>query len=143
MTTLDTPARRQVKVVGAAIFNARGQCLITQRSATMANALKWEFPGGKVEAGEGPQEALIREIQEELDIVIEVDEWIAQGRAPIDATREVVLDVYRARLRAGTVKLAEHAQYQWVDVTQFGDYDWADADVPIVDVMMGTGGHAV
>lgn len=127
---------RQIHVVGAAIFDDQQRCLVTQRSAAMSNPLKWEFPGGKVEDGESPEGALAREIDEELGLTIEVGEFIAQGRALAREGLEVVLDVYRARMVRGQIRLAEHAQYQWVQVRDFGALDWAEADWPIVDALV-------
>ena len=126
---------RQIHVGGAAIFDDQQRCLVTQRSATMSNPLKWEFPGGKVESGESPEDALAREIDEELGLTIEVGAFIAQGRAQVREGLEVVLDVYRARMIRGQIQLAEHAQYQWVEVRDFGALDWAEADWPIVDAL--------
>lgn len=129
---------RQIYVVGAAIFDDQNRCLVTQRSAKMSNPLKWEFPGGKVEHGESPEDALAREIDEELGLVIDVGAFIAQGRAQVRDDLEVVLDVYRARMVRGQIRLAEHAQYQWVEIRDFGALDWAEADWPIVHALNGT-----
>src|SRR5262245_39534748 len=66
-------SRRLLLVAAAAIFDERGRVLITQRPVGKALAGLWEFPGGKVEAGEAPEVALIRELKEELDLTIEPD----------------------------------------------------------------------
>ncbi|PIB68840.1 NUDIX domain-containing protein, partial [Pseudomonas sp. 2822-17] len=68
--------KKQVKVVGAVIENDRNEILAALRSPTMSLPNLWEFPGGKIEEGESPTEALIREIKEELDCTIEVNELI-------------------------------------------------------------------
>lgn len=122
-------------VVGAAIFDAQGRCLITQRSQTMSNALLWEFPGGKVEDGESPQQALRREILEELNLEVEVGRWLGQGQAKTPR-RLIILDVYAATCLSGTLHLKEHAQAVWEHPTQLDRYEWAQADIPIVAALM-------
>ena len=77
-------------VVGAAIVRD-GRCLVAKRSPTMRAPGKWEFPGGKVEVGETPHDALVREISEELGVTIEVGALLGRGTAT-----PIVLDVYLA-----------------------------------------------
>jgi len=123
-------------VVGAAIFDEQGRCLITQRSQTMSNALLWEFPGGKIERAESPQQALRREIQEELNLEIEVGDWLGQGQAKT-TRRLIILDVYAAScLSPDKLSLREHAQSKWEHPQRFDQYAWAKADVPIVQALM-------
>lgn len=132
---------RELHVVGAAITRASdGAVLVTRRSEKMSNPLSWEFPGGKVEPGESPEAALAREILEELGVRIEVHGFIAQGRAPA-GSRLIVLDVYRAHLidPDPQVTLAEHDQWRWCPVPALAALDWAPADVPIVEAMVGEG----
>src|SRR5688572_18685264 len=101
------PTQPIIHVVGAAILED-GRCLAVRRGPTMAMAGKWEFPGGKIEPGETPAQALQREITEELGITIEVGAYLGQGRAG-DET-EVRLDVYCAERIAGEVELREHSE---------------------------------
>lgn len=117
-------------VVGAAILE-RGRCLVTQRGEEMANALEWEFPGGKVEAGEDPRRALAREIREELGLVIAVGDHLGRGTHHT-GERRIVLDVFAARVTAGTVRLAEHHRYGWFDATTIRQLDWSVADRPVL-----------
>jgi 8-oxo-dGTP diphosphatase len=108
---------------------------VALRSARMSLPLKWEFPGGKVEAGESPEEALRREIQEELGLDIEVRGFLGLGQSTCDG-RSIDLSVYEARLLGGDpglkLKLTEHARAQWVNASALGELDWAPADIPIV-----------
>ncbi len=95
----------------------------------MSLAGKWEFPGGKVEPGELPTAALVREIAEELGLQIEVAELLGSGRASI-GQHVIALDVYAATIVGGAVALREHAQIAWAGVEELAGFDWADADVP-------------
>ncbi len=117
-------------VVGAAILRD-GLCLVAQRSATMSAPLKWEFPGGKVEADESPEHALARELYEELGARIEVGAHLGRGTAE-NGGRTIVLDVYAATWIGGELHLAEHAQIAWCDARQLEALDWAAPDVPII-----------
>ena len=122
--------RPPVHVVGAAILHRR-TCLAVQRGEAMSAPLKWEFPGGKVEAGESPPQALRREILEELAIEIEVLELLGQG-AVAEAERRIVLDVYRARITGGALELREHRACRWLAAAELDALDWAEADLPIL-----------
>ena len=122
-----------VQVVGAAILQG-GTCLVAQRSAAMPLPLKWEFPGGKLEPGEDPREALAREIREELGLEIEVGAWLGRG-ASVDGGRRIELDVFEAALVAGEVRLAEHRRYGWFAAGEIDALDWAAADVPVLGAL--------
>jgi len=117
-----------VHVVGAAIIQA-GKCLVTQRGPGMSLPGKWEFPGGKVEAGESPQAALSREIFEELGLDVQVHELLGSGTA-MAGTKRIVLDVYAASVLSGTLVLREHARAVWASVQELPGFDWAEADIP-------------
>ncbi len=124
------PPRAALHVVGAALV-VDGRCLAVQRSALMRSPLEWEFPGGKVEAGESAVEALVREVSEELGLAIEVGEFLARGtfEAP---WRLIELDVYLARLRGGELELREHQAARWLTADELGSVDWAKPDLPAV-----------
>ena len=121
-------------VVGAAIADDRGRVLVTRRSATQSNPLLWEFPGGKIERGESPEEALRREIEEELGIVIEVGEYIARGESATGSGRPLWLDVYWARMvePGAPITLTEHAEARWCEPAEFEALSWPEADLPAV-----------
>lgn len=120
----------RLHVVGAAIIHA-GRCLIAQRSLQMALPGKWEFPGGKVEDSEAPEDALAREIEEELGIRVQIGELIGRGSSK-SGMRTVVLDVYAAKGLDGTPSPREHAALAWARADELPAYDWAEADVPII-----------
>jgi len=117
-------------IVGAAII-ADGRVLACERAEPPEMAGKWEFPGGKVEDGEGEADALVRECDEELGVLIEVgprvgdDIVLSHGRA--------VLKVYTARLVNGTQPRAiEHSDLRWLAADELDSVPWLPADAPIV-----------
>ncbi|MFG1928188.1 (deoxy)nucleoside triphosphate pyrophosphohydrolase [Cryptosporangium sp. NPDC048952] len=118
-------------VVGAAIVNDRGQVLAAQRAEPPALAGGWEFPGGKVEPGESPEAAIVRECQEELGVEIELVERLG-GDLPLQRDRGV-LRVWIARLSAGEPAALEHAALRWLDATELDDVAWLPADAPLID----------
>lgn len=127
-------------IVGAAII-ADGRLLACARSGPPPVAGMWEFPGGKVENGETEVEALVRECEEELGVLVEVggrvgeDVVLGHGRA--------VLKVYLAQLADDRVPHPhEHAEIRWLGADQLHDVPWLPADAPIVaalSIVMGRG----
>lgn len=114
-------------VVGAAIFDDSGLLLAAQRAAPARYAGLWEFPGGKVEEGETPVEALVRECREELAIEIAVGRLV--GQADIDIG---VLQVYRASIISGRPQAREHQALRWLAAHELDDVPWIVADRPLV-----------
>lgn len=126
--------RGEIHVVGAAIVRDEPDghsCLVARRAQSMPEAGLWEFPGGKVERGESPEQALEREIAEELGCRIEVGEQLGTGRAT-SMGRRVRLDVYAARVTVGEPSPREHAELLWTAPDRLSGLDWAPADVPVV-----------
>ena len=122
-------------VVGAAIRDGEGRIFAAKRGPGGSMAGRWEFPGGKVEGGEGPEEALARELGEELGVEVEVGAFVARGEAPIGGGRTVRLDVYEARLVSGVIELREHTEGRWLSADALDALDWADADLPAVEAL--------
>jgi 8-oxo-dGTP diphosphatase len=116
-------------VVGAAIVRD-GRVFAARRTAPPAAAGRWELPGGKVEVGETREEALVREIAEELGCVVVVDGWLA-GESAITAT--LVLTVALARLVEGEPRPHEHDAVRWLGVDELDDVDWLGSDRPFLD----------
>lgn len=121
---------KSICVVGAAIVDA-GRCLVAQRGARQSLSGKWEFPGGKVEPGESPPAALLREIEEELGLVVAVGQKLGESVGVFDG-KHVMLEVYLATVTRGVLELREHAATQWASADELAGFDWAEADVPIV-----------
>lgn len=116
------------QVVGAAILDA-GRVLAARRTTPPEAAGRWEFPGGKVETGETPDEALVREVAEELGCTIAIDGWL-EGRVPIG--EEHVLTVAVARLVEGRPTPHEHDQVRWLAADELDDVVWLEPDLPFL-----------
>lgn len=129
----DRAGRREIDVVGAVIVRD-GLVLCAQRGPDGSLAGKWEFPGGKVEHGESGGLALEREIDEELQCVVEVGDEIATTRYD-DGRVVVVLTTFWCRIVSGTPQLTEHTDLRWVAPGGLGELDWAPADVPAVELV--------
>tara|TARA_B100000029_G_scaffold82150_1_gene73049 strand:- start:49 stop:420 length:372 start_codon:yes stop_codon:yes gene_type:complete len=113
--------------VVAAIIKKNNHYLIVQRNKDKHLGLKWEFPGGKVHKNESLEEALLREIQEELNIKI-----ITQGKISDvkykDEKINIVLHYYLCTIESGTIKLNEHENLAWIEKKDFDKYDFAEGD---------------
>lgn len=121
---------RHYNVVGAVIVRD-GLVLCAQRGPNGPLGGFWEFPGGKIEAGETPQEALAREILEELDCSISVGAQVALTQHEYEFG-VVNLRTYYCTIEAGTPSAQEHAQLRWVAPVGLRALNWAPADVPAV-----------
>ena len=123
--------RRPILVV-AAVVELAGRIMICQRKAGTHNGLKWEFPGGKLEAGESPEAALARELKEELDIEARV------GRVR-DAVyhryddRDVLVLFYGCQIASGEPKALDCEAIAWAAPEDLKGYDFAGADRAFVE----------
>ena len=117
--------------VVAALIWQEGRFLICQRPAHKTRGLLWEFVGGKVEPGETPQQALIRECREELDITVAVGAvfWQVIHAYP-DLT--IQLTVFCATIQTGTPRLLEHMDARWITPKEIPQYDFCPADTDIL-----------
>lgn len=118
-------------VVGAAIIRD-GAVLAARRTAPPEAAGRWEFPGGKVEQGESPEEAIVREIDEELGCRISLTDWLP-GTAQIGATHE--LRVACGVLIRGEPTPTEHDLIRWVTADELEGVDWLDPDRPFLSAL--------
>lgn len=117
--------------VVAALIRDGERFLICKRPAHKARALMWEFPGGKVEAGERPRDALIRECREELDVTLDV------GGLYMQVTHEypdiqIRLSLYEAVIASGQLRGKEHEDLCWILPREIPDYEFCPADVDII-----------
>lgn len=127
--------KKQVHVVGAVIENNRNEILCALRSPEMTLPDYWEFPGGKIERGETKQQALVREIEEELGCVIEVGEAVEDTLHEYDQVI-VRLETFMASIAEGLPKAKEHAELRWVRRDSLDELEWAPADIPAIEKLM-------
>lgn len=124
--------------VTCAIIESDQGVLCARRSAAMSHPGKWEFPGGKVEDGEAEEACLIREIQEELSVQVEILERRPSSAHTYETGFSLVLIPFRCRLLAGDMKAVQHAEIRWVQPLDLPALDWAAADIPIVNAYLET-----
>ena len=120
--------------VVAAVIEHDGEILCVQRGMTRFDytSFKWEFPGGKIEDGETPQQALKREIAEELEYEISVgDEVMTVVHEYPDFI--ITMTAFRCTANDRRLRLTEHIAQQWLPREELMTLDWAAADVPIVE----------
>jgi len=132
--------KRVIHVVGAAICNKQGDVLCALRGPNMSLPNVWEFPGGKVEEGEDPEAALVREIHEELGCTISIVKLLADVFYEYEHAI-VHLRTYEARLIDGEPQAREHAELRWVPLSQLRALGWAPADLPTVEALLVGGGE--
>jgi 8-oxo-dGTP diphosphatase len=125
------PHGAQAIDVACALIERDGRVLVAQRPPGKAHALKWEFPGGKLEPGEDAAAALAREIREELGVEIEVGEALPASAHDYGAFA-IRLIPFRCTLRAGEPHPHEHAAVRWCLPEEIGTLDLAAADVPVL-----------
>jgi 8-oxo-dGTP diphosphatase len=118
-------------VVAAAVLIRQGQVLLTRRAEGQHLAGMWEFPGGKLEPGESPEDALIRECLEECGIEIDVGE-ILEVTHHRYREKDVLLLFYRCVLRAGEVQNLQVAEHAWVTPEELDGYSLPPADLRVV-----------
>ena len=127
---------KQVKVAAAIIIN-NGKILCVQRGPNKFDYIseKFEFPGGKIEAGELPSDTVVREIDEELkmNIAVEQDFLTVNHEYP---DFKIQMHSFICSTPTRELELSEHISFKWLDVSELGDLDWAAADVPIVDKLI-------
>ena len=128
--------KRLVFVVAAALINPEGRILLARRPEGKSMAGLWEFPGGKVEPGESPETALIRELQEELGI----DTW-ESCLAPLTfashayETFHLLMPLFACRKWQGIPQSREGQALKWVTAHNLREYPMPPADVPLIPIL--------
>jgi len=123
-------------VVAVALTDVQGRVLIAQRPSGKEHAGLWEFPGGKIERGESPEAALVRELGEELGVTISPEHlkpltFSSAGRG----ARHLLLLLYRCTAWQGEPSALDAAAIRWVLPAELADYDMPPADRPFVSVL--------
>lgn len=126
---------KYIEVVAAVFVNEESKIYCARRRNDGELALKWEFPGGKIEAGETHKEALVREIKEELSADVEVGEFITTVRHQYNGFH-ITMHAYYSKVISGELVLSEHTGFKWLDKKDLMNLDWAAADIPIVNILM-------
>ena len=126
--------RKHIEVVAAIIRDDKGRIFATQRGS---GAMKdgWEFPGGKIEPGETPEQALKREISEELDTEIEVGQLlhIVEWDYP---EFHLTMHCYWCRVKSGKLTLKEHEAAKWLSIDKLDTVNWLPADQEVVNEVL-------
>ena len=120
---------KTIRVV-AAIIVENGRVFATQRGYGDFKD-GWEFPGGKIEAGESPEQALVREIREELDTEIRVERLLRTVEWDYP-TFHLSMDCFICKIESGDLHLREHEAARWLDLEHLNDVDWLPADLHLI-----------
>ena len=121
-----------INVVAAVIKDENGKILITQRNLQKDQGGLWEFPGGKIEPNETREDAIIREIKEELDIDIKADNYLEE-KVFNYPEKDINLIALKCSKINGKIKLLEHEDYRWVDNSELEKFEFAPADIFIAE----------
>ncbi|WP_371372773.1 8-oxo-dGTP diphosphatase MutT [Sporomusa aerivorans] len=122
--------------VTAAIIQHKENILIARRPPGDPLAGKWEFPGGKIEPGETPEECLRREIKEELSIGIVVGDFFAESIYNYPA-KTIRLYAFWSAWLSGEIELRSHDTVEWVNIEDLKKFDFAPADIPFINKLQG------
>ena len=121
-----------MKRVVAALIVKDGKFLVCQRTRHQTMPMKWEFPGGKIEEGEQPRDAMRRELEEELGIDATIGDEVARIRHEYPNRSSVELRFYVVREYAGELENRIFNDLQWAERTQLPSYDFLEADLELV-----------
>ena len=124
-------------VVAAIIENNYGDILIAKRNSKKSQGGLWEFPGGKIEKNESADDAIKREIKEELNIDIEINKWLIEKRHEYPE-KTINLILCSAKWIGGELDLSEHEDSKWIKKEDIFNFQFADADKEIINEIFET-----
>jgi 8-oxo-dGTP diphosphatase len=129
---MNSPQNSGIINVACALIERDGFILAAQRSEKMSLPLKWEFPGGKIEPGESPEDCLMRELHEEMGVRIRVGAPLSTTTHAYPSFR-VTLHPFICCIKSGEITLHEHKQVAWLKPDRLHALDWAEADLPLIE----------
>lgn len=125
-----------LEVVCGIIENAEGKILACRRGLERHLGGLWEFPGGKIDAGETAEAALARELHEELGITVRVGKSLVATVEWTDGAVSIRLRGFFCEIIEGVPHAHEHEEIRWCEPTELPDLDWAEADLPLVEELL-------
>ena len=127
-----------VDVVAAVIFDNEGKILIAKRKKGKTLENYWEFPGGKVENNESETDCLKREMYEEFGVEINISKYLTTSKHNYE-NFTINLKAYLAEYRNGNFQLREHSEIRWIKISDYSNYMFAPADIPINKYLIQNG----
>lgn len=127
---------KQITTVAGVITNEKGEVLCTLRDKGKYDyvSYKWEFPGGKIEQGETNEQALTRELQEELEIDVKINNFFYQVEHNYPDFH-LSMAVYECKLLSKDMKINVHKGIKWLATKDIMSLDWAQADIPVAELI--------
>lgn len=132
---------KKIEVVAAIIHDAEKHTVLATQRGYGEFQGGWEFPGGKMEAGETPEVALIREIQEELDVTVAIDSFLCTVEYDYP-TFHITMHCFVTHIVDGELTLLEHEDARWLHLDELDSVDWLPADIPAVQQLKEKYAHA-
>ena len=119
--------------VTCALIILEDKILITQNGENSDHAYQWEFPGGKIKKDESPQECIIREIWEELELKIELKKTL-KSVEHVYPKKQILLIPFICEIESGTIKLNHHIAFEWIKLSDLEDVDFSEADKRMLEI---------
>jgi len=123
-----------MRKVAAAVIEKDGAVLVARRKKTDRFGGLWEFPGGKLEAGESPEEGLRRELKEELNLETSIGPFLG-GFPYVSRHLDIELLAFRVTILSGDLVLTDHDEVRWARIGDLREFDFAEPDLPLVELL--------